>query len=95
MVSITWHGLEITGNVEHDAGVRTFSNGDPGYPASTEVYDIEIEGVDDAEEFSALLEEHEKPSEWKSLPQEARDWILSKWEDTIAEKFIDRYFEDR
>lgn len=95
MPNITWNGLEISGTVDHDAGVRTYSNGDPGYPESTDVSDIEIESVDDEDEFSVLLEENEKPAEWKALPQEAKDWILSKWEDSIADKLAERFFEDR
>lgn len=95
MPSIYWSGLEITGTVEHDRGVRTFSNGDPGYPEWTEISDIEIESVDDEDEFGEFLAENEKPSEWKTLPKEAKEWILAKYEDTIADKLADAFFEDR
>ena len=30
-------GMPLRGTVNHDPGVHTFSNGDPGYPPSTEV----------------------------------------------------------
>lgn len=93
MPNINWNGLDISGTVDHDPGVRTYSNGDPGYPPSTDVSDIEIEGVDDEEEFAAFLEEHEKPAEWKSLPKEAVEWIVGKYEDTLADKLADAYFD--
>jgi hypothetical protein len=93
MPTIYWSGLEITGTVDHDPGVHTYSNGDPGYPPSTDVCDIDIEGVDDEDEFSMLLEENEKPAEWKALPKEAKEWILAKWEDEIAEKLAEAYFD--
>lgn len=93
MPNITWNGLDISGTVDHDPGVHTYSNGDPGYPPSTDVSDIDIEGVDDEDEFSSFLEENEKPAEWKSLPKEAIDWILAKYEDTLADKLADAYFD--
>lgn len=89
MSNITWNGLCIEGTVTHDAGVWTFSNGDPGYPGSTDVEIGDIT-VDDEEEFAAFLEEHEKPSDWKTLPEEAKDWILAKYDETICEKLADQ-----
>lgn len=94
MPNITWNGLEITGNVDHDPGVHTFSNGDPGYPGSTDVEIDEIT-VDDEEEFATFLEENAKPSEWKTLPKEAKEWILARYDDTLCEKLADAYFEHR
>jgi hypothetical protein len=86
MANITWNGLEVTGNVEHDRGTYW-------EPPFTEVSDIDIEGVDDEDEFSLFLEEHEKPAEWKTLPKEAVDWIVGKYEDDLAERLIEDHFD--
>lgn len=90
-VKTTWNGLEITGSVVHDRGVRTFRNGDPGHPGFTEINDIEIASVEDSEAFAEFLEEEEKPASWQTLPKEAKDWILQKREISISDDLADAF----
>jgi len=87
-VTISWHGLLVSAEVSCDPGVRYYPDGS-GEPPSSEVDEIEME-VEDEEEFSSFLEDHEKSSEWKTLPDVAFDWIIGKFDDEIVEKLLDK-----
>ena len=89
MASITWNGLYIEGHVSRDPGIRTFKNGDPGYPPSCEVVIGDII-VDDEEEFASFLAENSKPAEWKTLPKKAKQWVLDTHNDIIEEKLAEK-----
>lgn len=46
-ITTTWRGLSVTGTYDRDPGVRTWANGDPGYPPCTDVDMIDVDLDDD------------------------------------------------
>ena len=86
--------MDDVGDNAPNLKLHTFSNGDPGYPSSTEVEIDTIEFDDDKGEWADFLAENEKPAEWVGLPKEAKDWILEKFESQICDAIADDFFEN-
>jgi len=72
-IKVKFNSAEIVVDYRYDAEekeVRTFSNGDPGYPCSPaclEIQKIEYNGVDVTELFD------------KRMDEEVEDLIYAKW----------------
>lgn len=74
----------------HDPGVRTFRNGDPGYPPSTEcnAYKVFVVGKDGSKEVEYELI-------WPTSTGEQRDLFPESVWDMIIEELIEKAEEER
>jgi len=64
---IVWNGLQVRAEVEVEKVSYWFE-------AVTCVTDTAYE-LDDAEEFSAFLVQHDKPAEWVDMRHECETWL--------------------
>lgn len=103
-VDLTFRGLAIDAEIEdYDPGVRTFSNGDPGYPPSGGCcYDFDWE-VDDIDELLCELEIESEGVEnmvrafyriCGKLPDTLIKRIERDWEEDIMEAATEYFWQD-
>ncbi len=79
-----WNGLEVEATVTIHKGIRTFSNGDPGYPDDLECSIDNVEEYDRQEFIDWLID-----NEYISHTNEYSFSMWEKFEDDIVEYAIE------
>lgn len=102
-INLTYQGLLIEAEIEDfDPGVRTFANGDPGYPPEggyCEFYTWEVEDIDEvlenleqsAEGYDQLVRGYY--SLYRCLPDVLVKRINRDWDESIREA-AEEYFHE-
>lgn len=92
-ISTNWRGLSVSGSVDHDPGVWSWSNGDPGYPPCTDidVQAVDLAGEEEPEAFVEILD-YVGPAAYRIACGASR--VLGRLPHSVADWFLDRYAEE-
>ena len=96
-VSFLFNGLDVDADAYYDPGVRTFSNGDPGYPPESGAEILSMWVADMATFLEYLSEEIGEDecikmapfSTGQRLSSHLEDMLISKWDESLIEMAVE------